>query len=320
VTPISPVAAVRGLSKSYRNGVRALDGLNLELGAGQVTAILGPNGSGKSTLLRILAGRLSPTAGEVLLLGLDTARAPRALRSRVGYSPQEGALDPEMTGLGTLRYFAALHGLSRSAEKAGIGRLAEDLGLSPHLWRRVSSYSGGERKRLQASLALLLEPDLFLLDEPTGGIDPEGRQILWRLLQKRSSEGRSVLIVTQDMEEAEASADHVVLLDRGRLLVEGSPRDLIVKHGRERIELTLAGASTDDPRLRESLKPLGTIEALELRGRDVTIQGRGLARLSDHVFSHLEAAGLGVMGFRFREPDLASVYLRLVGRAGASAQ
>lgn len=320
MTPISPVAAVRGLSKRYRNGARALDGLDLELAAGRVTAILGPNGSGKSTFLRILAGRLTPTAGEVLLLGLDAARASRALRSRVGYAPQEGALDPEMTGLGTLRFFAALHGLSRSAEKAGIGRLAEDLGLSAHLERRVSSYSGGERKRLQASLALLHEPDLFLLDEPTGGIDPEGRHILWRLLQKRSSEGRSVLIVTQDTHEAEAHADHVVLLDQGRLLVQGSPRDLIVKLGRERIELTLGTASSDGPGLREALKPLGTIEALEVRGREVTIQGRGLARPGDRVFSHLEAAGLGVMGFRFREPDLASVYLRLVGRAGDSAQ
>lgn len=316
----SPVAAVKGLSKSYRNGVRALNGLDIEFGAARVTAILGPNGSGKSTLLRILAGRLRPTSGQALLFGLDAARAPRALRFRVGYAPQDGALDPEMTGVGTLCFFAALHGLPRAQEKDRIGRLAEDLDLSSRLARRVSSYSGGERKRLQAALALLQEPDLFLLDEPTGGIDPLGREALWRLLQERAREGRSVLIVTQDVEEAQARADHVVLLDRGRLLREGSPRELIEKHGRDRVELTLASAWSDEPRLREALKPLGRIETLELQGREVTIQGRGLARPSDHILSQLEAAGLGVTGFRFREPDLASVYLRFVGPGGNSAQ
>lgn len=309
-----PVAVVTGLSKRYPGGVHALDALNVEFPAGRVTAILGPNGSGKSTLLRILAGGLVPTAGDVHLLGLAWTRSSRALRSRVEYAPQEAALDPEMTGGDTLRFFAALHGLSRSEGRARTGELAEDLGFSAQLSRRVTSYSGGLRKRLQAALALLHPADLFLLDEPTAGIDPEGRKTLWRRLRDHSRSGRTVLIVTQDLEEAEANADHILLLDRGRLLAQGAPKDLIATHGRDRIELTLHEPVADASRLQAALRPLGAIESFEVRDHDVSIVGRGLARSTERLLALLESGGVAIVGFRFREPDLASVYFHFTGR------
>ena len=314
MTRSSPVAAVRRLSKSYRSGVCALEALDVEFPSGRVTAILGPNGSGKSTLLRILAGRLVPTAGDVLLLGLDRTPSSRALRARVEYAPQGTALDPEMTGENTLRFFAALHGLSRSQARARTEELAEELGFSAHLSRNVSSYSGGLRKRLQAALSLLYPPDLFLLDEPTAGIDPEGRKILWRRLREQTRSGRTVLIVTQDLEEAEANADHVVLLDRGRLLAEGAPGDLIAIHGHDRVEITLREPVPNASRLQETLRPLGAIESIEVRDHDVSIVGRGLARPTERLLAHLESGGVAIVGFRFREPDLASVYFHLTGR------
>jgi ABC-2 type transport system ATP-binding protein len=215
--------------------VAALSGIDLDVGFGAVTALIGPNGAGKTTLLRILAGLLAPTAGTVEVLGVtQPATAPRRsreLRRRLGSIPQELALDPEMTGRETLWLLAALQGVPGRDRGTRIAALGEAFGVTAHLARRVATWSGGLRRRLHLAAGMIQDPDLLLLDEPTAGLDPEGSDVLWVELGRRARSGRAVAVATHDLAAVERSADHVVLLDGGRISAAGSPRELLAEHG-----------------------------------------------------------------------------------------
>jgi len=240
----APAAAARAVEKSYgRRGadVRpALAGVDFDLPRGTVTALLGPNGAGKTTLLRLLAGLLPADGGEVEVLGVRQPaaarpRTVRALRRRIGYVSQDPALDPEMTGREILALIAALHGvcLGKERERRGerIARLAGAFGLGAHLDRPVAGWSGGLRRRLHLAAGMLHDPELLLLDEPTAGLDPEADEALWAELVRRAGEGAAVALATHDLAAAERHAGRVALLDGGRLIVAGSPGELMARHG-----------------------------------------------------------------------------------------
>jgi ABC-2 type transport system ATP-binding protein len=245
----APAAAARAVEKSYGRrgaGVRpgqispALAGVDLDLPRGTVTALLGPNGAGKTTLLRLLAGLLVADGGEVEVLGVRQPaaarpRTVRALRRRIGYVSQDPALDPEMTGREILALMAALHGVCLGKEKEGrgerIARLAEAFGLGAHLDRPVAAWSGGLRRRLHLAAGMIHDPELLLLDEPTAGLDPEADEALWAELVRRAGEGVAVAVATHDLAAAERHAGWVALLDGGRLIAEGNPGELMVRHG-----------------------------------------------------------------------------------------
>jgi ABC-2 type transport system ATP-binding protein len=241
-----PAARARGVGHRF-GGTTALAGVDLDLPRGTITALVGANGSGKTTLLRILAGILAPSAGEVEVLGIGQpaqsagGRALRhALRQRTSYVSQDPALDPEMTGGETLELAAALYGVPRRGRRQQVAELAASFGVASHLARQVGTWSGGLKRRLHLAAGMLHDPELLLLDEPTAGLDPEGRRLLWADLVARAERGRSVAIVTHDLAAAERHAGCVAILDRGALVAAGSPRELLAVDGGAAADLSEA--------------------------------------------------------------------------------
>jgi ABC-2 type transport system ATP-binding protein len=233
-----PAATLSGVSHRFghrsrhrSSGVTALRDVDLTLRNGTITALVGANGSGKTTLLRILAGIVAPSEGEVEVLGVPRpARSGRstlrALRRRVSYLSQDPALDPEMTGREVLSLLATLHGVTGRERERRVAELADGFGVTGHLGRRVGTWSGGLRRRLHLAAGLVLDPALLLLDEPTAGLDPEGRRLLWADLEARAAGGAAVAVVTHDLAAAERSAGQVAILDRGTVAAAGSPEEL----------------------------------------------------------------------------------------------
>lgn len=237
-------ARARGVGHRF-GGTTALAGVDIELRRGAITALVGANGSGKTTLLRILAGILEPGAGEVEVLGIPhPARRSRVVRRdlhrRTSYISQDPALDPEMTGGEILTLAATLFGVQRRQRRRRVAELAAAFGVDSHLARRVSTWSGGLRRRLHLAAGMIQDPELLLLDEPTAGLDPEGRRLLWTDLAARAGRGRSVAIVTHDLAAAERHAESVVLLDRGALIASGTPAEFLAVDGRQAADLTEA--------------------------------------------------------------------------------
>ncbi len=232
-----PAARARGVGHRF-GGTAVLAGVDLELRRGEITALVGANGSGKTTLLRILAGILAPGAGEVEVLGVAQPAGPgtrralrRALQQKTSYVAQDPALDPEMTGGETLTLAAALYGLQRRGRQRQVAELAARFGVDSHLARRVGTWSGGLKRRLHLAAGMLHDPELLLLDEPTAGLDPDGRRFLWADLVARAARGRAVAVVTHDLGAAERYAGNVAILDRGALVAVGSPRELLTVEG-----------------------------------------------------------------------------------------
>jgi ABC-2 type transport system ATP-binding protein len=224
-------ARARGVTHRF-GGTTVLAGVDLELRRGEITALVGANGSGKTTLLRILAGILEPSTGEVEVLGIrQPARSRgdtrRGLRQRTSYVSQDPALDPEMTGGEILALAAALYGVRRLGRRRQVAELAAGFGFDSHLTQRVSTWSGGLRRRLHLAAGLIHDPELLLLDEPTAGLDPERRRLLWADLEARAGRGQAVAIVTHDLAAADRHAGTVAILDRGTLVAVGSPAALL---------------------------------------------------------------------------------------------
>ena len=214
---------VEELVKKYGD-IEAVRGVSFTVETGEVYALLGPNGAGKSTILGIVTGVISPTSGRVLVDGLPPYR--REARTRIGYAPQGHGLDPSLTGLENIAFYARLRGLSpREAVKQLTG-LAEEWGLYQHLHRPVGKYSGGMARKLAVLVALIGDPRLLVLDEPTSGLDPGSRRKIWELVERLRGEGKAVLLATHYMEEAERLADRVGIIDRGVLVAEGAPDEL----------------------------------------------------------------------------------------------
>lgn len=217
-----------GSDGSYgADGKVALDGVDLDVEPGELLAVVGANGAGKSTLLRVFAGSLVPDAGEVRVFGLDPARSDPVTRRRVAWLSQELALDPEMRGGDTLRFFAALHGLARSVAQGRMEELTRAFELEEHLPRRVGAYSGGLRRRLHVALALLGAPALLLLDEATAGLDPRMRSVLAERIDSEVRAGRSAVVVTHDLAELRSRAHRIAVLSRGTLAVLGPAQEVV---------------------------------------------------------------------------------------------
>jgi ABC-2 type transport system ATP-binding protein len=270
--PVEAEPASRARGVGHRFGrTAALAGVDLELRHGGITALVGANGSGKTTLLRILAGILEPSAGEVEVLGvIRPARSGRgtrrALRRRASYVSQDPALDPEMTGGEILTLAAALYGIRRRGRRRRVEELAAGFGVASHLPRRVSTWSGGLRRRLHLAAGMIHDPELLLLDEPTAGLDPEGRRLLWADLAARARRGRAVAVVTHDLAAAEQHAGTVAILDRGALLAAGSPRQLLAVDGGPAADLAEAFRRLTGRDVTDLLPRKGPREGTRARG------------------------------------------------------
>ena len=230
-----PAVEVRDLVREFKGGIRAVDGLDLEVAPGEIYGFLGPNGAGKTTTVRILTTLLRPTRGTALVAGHDVVREADVVRRSIGVALQEAAIDPLMTGRELLRMQGALHGLRGAAARERATALLARVGLVEAADRRVAGYSGGMRRRLDLALALVHRPEVLFLDEPTTGLDPTSRAALWREVRALNDEGTTVLLTTQYLEEAERLADRVGIIARGKLVAEGTPgRAQVARRGADR--------------------------------------------------------------------------------------
>jgi ABC-2 type transport system ATP-binding protein len=306
----APAIEVSGLVKRYDHVV-ALDGLDLTASHGQVLGLLGPNGAGKTTLVRVLTTLLKADAGEARVLGLDVRRDAARLRERIGLAGQYAAVDENLTGLENLTMVGRLYGASRKSAKARGRELLARFELSEAGNRPTKTYSGGMHRRLDLAAALVAEPPVLFLDEPTTGLDPRSRLSLWEVIEDLVAEGTTVLLTTQYLDEADRLADAIAVIDHGRLIAEGTSDELKDRLGRERLEIRLDDAADPELALR-ALAPMSDEPPVAEDGLvRVPVRERNGAIVE--AVHRLSEAGVGVDDLLLRRPTLDDVFLALTG-------
>jgi ABC-2 type transport system ATP-binding protein len=300
---------VRGLERSFSGGVRAVDGVDLEVAEREIYAFLGPNGAGKTTTVRMLTTLLRPTGGEARVAGYDVVRDAADVRRAIGVALQEAALDPLMTGRELIQLQATLHGLPRAEGNRSADALLDRVGLEAAADRRVGTYSGGMRRRLDLASALVHEPQVLFLDEPTTGLDPVSRKTIWEEVEKLNNEGTTVFLTTQYLEEADMLADRVGIIDAGRIVAEGTPESLKAEVGRPHLELRLADGTAEHARevVARFGKPLPSKDGAVL----VELE-RGAAEVAP-VVRALDEAGILVEALDLVRPTLDDVFVDKTG-------
>lgn len=301
-----------GLVKHYGKVV-ALDGLDLLVPKGTVLGLLGPNGAGKTTAIRILTTLLEPDEGSVEVAGLDVRTQPDKVRERIGLSGQNAAVDEHLTGYENLDMVARLYHLGRRRSKARARELLGRFELTEAGDRPVKTYSGGMRRRLDLAAALVAEPEVLFLDEPTTGLDPRSRAQMWSTIQELVRGGSTVLLTTQYMEEADRLANDIVVIDRGRAIAQGTADELKAQIGGERVETVLANAA-DLPPAQAILSGFSVGEVqVDEQTRRLTAAVTGGADVLRHVLQRLSEANISVVDVGLRRPTLDDVFLSLTG-------
>lgn len=289
--------------------LRAVDGIDMTVNAGEIFGFLGPNGAGKSTAVRMLTTLLRPTSGRAIVAGFDVATHPDEVRRRIGVALQDAAIDPLMTGNELLRLQAVLYGIPSGKVKSRAADLLERVGLTAAADRRVGTYSGGMRRRLDLALSLIHEPTVLFLDEPTTGLDPMSRMTLWEEVRRLNREGTTVLLTTQYLEEADQLADRIAIIDKGRIVREGRPRDLKAEVGSPTLLVAVPREQADAA--RAVLQEFG-----ESRPTAEGTLGVGLrdgARAVTDVVRRLDEAGVRLQHLEINEPSLDDVFAEATG-------
>ena len=294
-----------------RGNVRALDGVSLEVEAGTVLGLLGPNGAGKTTVVRILSTILGPDEGRASVLGHDVVAQPDAVRRIIGLAGQYAAVDENLTGRENLHMVARLSHLSRKVSARRADELLEQFGLSGAGDRVLKTYSGGMRRRLDLAAALVANPPVLFLDEPTTGLDPQSRQALWVAIEELVRDGTTVLLTTQYLEEADRLARDIVVVDHGRVIAEGTPAQLKANLGTSVVSVTL-GDRNAVGRALELLTPFSEKAPLV---EDIVIELTVTdgPKAGADVLRSLDAAQITIAGLALREPSLDDVFLNLTG-------
>ena len=303
-----------GVIKRYGK-VTALDGLDLTVPKGTVLGLLGPNGAGKTTAVRILTTLLEPDEGSVEVAGLDVRKEPGKVRERIGLSGQSAAVDEHLTGRENLDMVGRLYHLGKSKSRARATELLERFDLLEAGDRPTKTYSGGMRRRLDLAAALVAEPDVIFLDEPTTGLDPRSRSQMWETIQELVASGATVLLTTQYMEEADRLADDIVVIDRGRMIARGTADQLKTQVGGERIEVVVAEASAI-PAAELVLADLsiGDVQIQE-HTRQLTAAVSGGVQTLERALRGLSQQQIHVVDAALRRPTLDDVFLSLTGHA-----
>jgi ABC-2 type transport system ATP-binding protein len=313
-----PAIEVEGLVRTFGKGILAVDSIDLVVWPGEIYGFLGPNGAGKSTTVLILTTLLAPSSGHARVGGFDVVDQARHVRETIGAALQAVALDAMLTGREHLRFQATLHGLSRTAGAERAEELLDRVGLTEAGERRIGTYSGGMKRRLDLALALVHRPRILFLDEPTTGLDPSSRTALWTEVGALArDEGVTVFLTTQYLEEADALADRIGIIDHGSIVAEGTPARLKSELGAPTIEVLPA----DPARMGEFMAALDGFGPLA-RGRDDTLIAqlpRGEAQLAEFV-RILDQHDLLVTALNLHRPSLDDVFLAKTGRTleGAS--
>ncbi len=303
---------VEGLVREFKKGPRAVDGIHLTVAPGEIYGFLGPNGAGKSTTVHMLTTLLPPTAGTARVGGYDIVRQGPRVRDAIGVALQEAALDPFLTAREHMRLQAGLHGLRRAAATARGDGLIERVGLTEAADRKVGGYSGGMKRRLDLALALVHQPRILFLDEPTTGLDVQSRTALWDEVARLSrQEGVTVFLTTQYLEEADALAGRVAIIDNGRIVAEGTPDALKAQIGRPTVEAAPAH-DADRERMRGVLGRFGAATAASPGAVAVRLEG-GTGELAA-VVRAFDAEDIVVANLEIHAPTLDDVFLAKTGR------
>jgi ABC-2 type transport system ATP-binding protein len=307
-----PPAAIRVQGLTHRYGrTPAVDGLDLSVRRGEVYGFLGPNGAGKSTVIRVLCTLLVPTGGHAEVAGHDVVADPQAVRLKIGTALQDAALDERLTGRELLELQARLYGLRRDERRRRLGDVLDLVNLGSAVDRRIASYSGGMKRRIDLAAALVHNPEVLFLDEPTTGLDPEARAEVWEEVRHLNrAVGLTVFLTTQYLDEADVLADRIGIIRQGRLVVEGSPEELKRLTGNDVIRIV-----TDryDQALLDSLRRLLHVHDVLAEGTMIVLQSTDASQVVGPLTEELQRAGIRVRSLRVVEPSLDEVFMRVVG-------
>jgi ABC-2 type transport system ATP-binding protein len=308
----------RGLVKTYPKGARALDGIDLDVGAGTIFGLLGPNGAGKSTTVKILTTLTLPDEGTATVAGNDVVREPERVRLAIGVVGQRSGVDPEATGRENLLLQGDLYGLPRREVRTRTAELLERFSLTDVARRLVRAYSGGMQRKLDIALGLMHRPDVLFLDEPTTGLDPEARAEMWEEIARLTDEeGVTVLLTTHYLEEADRLASQLAIVDRGRIVASGSPDELKRELRGDTLLFELDGLIDG---VAATLSQIAGVREPMLDGRFLRARADEGARALPAVLAALEAAGVPVAAASVARPTLDDVYLRHAGRTFGAAE
>jgi ABC-2 type transport system ATP-binding protein len=307
-----PAIEVQRLEREFKGGLKAVQGIDLEVAPGEVYCFLGPNGAGKTTTVRMLVTLLRPTGGRALVAGHDVATEPHLVRQRIGVALQEAALDMLMTGRELMELQATLHGIAPREVASRSAALIGRVGLSQAAERRVGTYSGGMRRRLDLAMALIHAPEVLFLDEPTTGLDPVSRITLWEEVRRLRDEGTTVFLTTQYLEEADQLADRVGIINAGQIVAEGTPAALKAEVGRPHLDLTFT-EETDLDQARAVLARFGDHRPAS-EGCHLSIAIAGGATEIAPIVRALDDEGLLVASLNLVQPTLDDVFVDKTGR------
>jgi ABC-2 type transport system ATP-binding protein len=309
---------VSGLVREFKGGVRAVNGIDLEVRPGEIYGFLGPNGAGKSTTVHVLTTLLPPTAGSARVAGFDVVSDGASVRDAIGAALQEAALDPNLTAREHMRLQGALHGMSKADRSKRGDELVERVGLSDAADRKVGGYSGGMKRRLDLALALLHGPRVLFLDEPTTGLDIQSRTALWDEVARLSrDDGMTIFLTTQYLEEADQLADHLGIIDQGRIVAAGTTDALKAEVGRPTVEVVPSDHAERD-RAVELLRPFGELVPGTPQGAAVRLDdgGEELA----NIVRAFDQANVRIGNLELHEASLNDVFLAKTGRSLEGAQ
>jgi daunorubicin resistance ABC transporter ATP-binding subunit len=304
---------VRDLEKSFHEVV-ALDGLDLEVRPATVFGLLGPNGAGKTTLVRILATLLAPSGGQASVLGHDVVTEPLAVRRQIGLAGQFAAVDEELTGRENLEMIGRLYRLPGGEARRRASEVLERFGFADAANRRVATYSGGMRRRLDLGASLVGRPPVLLLDEPTTGLDPRSRQELWRIVDELRRDGTTVLLTTQYLEEADRLAQRIAVVDHGRIAAQGTAAELKATIGTKVLVLRMSDPATV-PQAGAMLRDLASGDAplLDAATGEIRLAVADPGATAQAV-RRLDGGQLAIASVELQQPSLDDVFLRLTGR------
>jgi ABC-2 type transport system ATP-binding protein len=310
--------AAHGLRKTYPGDVRALDGLGFTVEAGTIFGLLGPNGAGKSTTVKILTTLSRPDEGDAWVAGIDVLRDSASVRRRIGVVGQRAGIDPQATGLENLVLQGEIHRLPRRELSSRVADLLDRFGLAEAAGRLARTYSGGMQRRLDIAMALIHRPQVLFLDEATTGLDPELRAAMWEEISRLVGDGLTILLTTHYLEEADRLASRLAIVDRGRIVAEGSPEQLKAELRGDGIQIELATLEANG----RAAAVLSRVEGVH----EVILDGRALRARADSgptrvptVLAALDAAGVHVSTVSVTRPSLDDVYLRHAGRSLSDA-
>ncbi|MDA3845868.1 MAG: ABC transporter ATP-binding protein [Vallitaleaceae bacterium] len=302
---------VTNLEKSYKK-IKAVKGITFHVKQGEVLGLLGPNGAGKSTTISMIATLLKPDAGEVIYNGTDIVKNPKAIQENLGYVPQEIALYPMLSGKENLMFWGRAYGLKGNTLKKRIEEVSEIIGIADRLKDKVKTYSGGMKRRLNIGVALLHNPELIIMDEPTVGIDPQSRNHILDTVLKLNKQGMTVIYTSHYMEEVEFLCSRICIMDQGEIIAEGSKEELIKQIDGAR-DLKLRLENYDDTLLAK-IEAHPSVVSIEKSDGDIIAKIKQDTQIIKDIVDMINEHGASIMSMDVEEPNLEAVFLQLTGR------